>query len=878
MTTPPPPLFRPILDRVALEREDGDQAYFHALLFLLEYLTKLTTCGVLACLGDDIDRRRYSLEHALVRGTSLGAWSEALTAAVTGQPSQLWRDGTNHVLRALTQRVSSDDWRHAAVTQLTAAAIAIGVAPPRLPGRLPLRDFFTTAVVLRNRSRGHGAPTIRQCASACPDLHRACDAVVSNLPLFQLPWAHLHRNLNGKYRVTHLAGDPAPYEYLKRERDVDLQDVYLHLGAPVRTPLVFTDPDLTDIALPNGRYKDGTQKFDTISYTTNTVTIADGSPWSVPPGRLPASQTEGRLELQAVGNAFTNTPRIASDYIRRANLESRLTAELVGFDRHPIISLTGPGGIGKTTLAIAAIDDLVHRDSTPYTVVMWISARDVDLLDSRPKAVTPRAVNQADIARTAIRLLHHPAPPKSIAEPEQYFQRCLTEGAAGNTLFVFDNFETMENPGDVFNWLDTFIRPPNKILITTRTRAFVGDYPIEISGMPSEEARVLVEQHAGRLGVAELLTPRYVDDLISRADGHPYVMKMLLGDVAKERKTVAPKRIVASKSELLRALFERTFVSLPPAAQRVFLLLCSWRVSIPEIAMEAVSLRSGGDDYDVQGALEELDRYSLVDRVWNDENEGFIRVPLTAAEYGKGKLRASPYRAAVEEDRKYLFEFGAGRPGSRDDADAGVYPRIENLVRAIARRASDDPDAMTRELPVLEFLANRVPRAYLRLADLVLEVEGLSAPERQAARYVLRFLETAYGSERLAAWRRLAELCRKQGDVPGEIHALSELALASMAEGASAGWVVNQLNGRVRTLKSEHRQEIRSEGVREMIENVVEAMERQLSTLDATDCSRLGWLLVNIGETERALHVAQHGLTKDPNNRHCQNLVRKLAS
>ena len=578
-----------------------------------------------------------------------------------------------------------------------------------------------------------------------------------------------------------------------------------------------------------------------------------------------------------MGNAFTNTPRVSPDYIRRAALERRLTAELVCSDRHPIISLTGPGGIGKTTLAIAAINDLVHRDSTPYTVVMWISARDVDLLDSGPKAVTPRAVNQAAISRTAIQLLHQPNDLKSIAEPKQYFQQCLTEGAAGNTLFVFDNFETMDNPSDVFNWLDTFIRPPNKILITTRTRAFVGDYPIEIGGMPSEEARVLVDKHARRLGVGQLLTPGYVDDLISQANGHPYVMKMLLGDVAKERQVVAPRRIVASRSELLRALFERTFVSLTPAAQRVFLLLCSWRVSIPEIAMEAVSLRAGGDDYDVLRALEELDRYSLVDRVWNDGHEGFVRVPLTAAEYGKGKLRVSPYRAAVEQDRKYLFEFGAGRPGSRDDADAGVYPRIENLVRAIARRASDDADALTRELPVLEFLANKVPRAYLRLADLVLEVEGMSAPERKAARYVSRFLETAQGSARLSAWRRLAELCRKQGDVAGEVHALSELALASMAEGASAGWVVNQLNGRVRTLKSEHRHEIRSEGVREMIENVVEAMQRQLSALDATDCSRLGWLLVNIGETERALHVAQHGLKKESSNRHCENLVRKLA-
>ena len=820
---------------------------------------------------------RYSLEHALVRGTSLGTWSKTLTTALTGPPSELCRDGTNHVLRALTQRVPADDWRHVAVTHLTKAATSIGVTPAPLPRRLPLRDFFTTAVTLRNRSRGHGAPTIRQCASACPDLHAACAAVISQLPLFRLSWAHLHRNLSGKYRATPLAGDQAPYDHLKRETDIDLRDgVYLYLGTPVRTPLVFTDPDLVDIALPNGRYKDGAHKFDTLSYKTNTVTLTDGSAWSVPPGRLPPSQTEGTLELQAVGNAFTNTPKISPDYIRRTDLEQRLTAELICTSRRPIISLTGPGGIGKTTLAIAAIDELLHHDSTPYTVVIWISARDVDLLDSGPKSVTPRAVNQADIARTALTLLHPPDTLGQVAEPEQYFQQCLTHGAAGDTLFVFDNFETMENPGDVFSWLDTFIRPPNKVLITTRTRSFVGDYPIEIGGMPTKEAKVLVQQHAIRLGVAHLLTPEYVDNLIGQANGHPYVMKILLGDVAKERRVVAPRRIVASRRDLLRALFERTFVSLTPAAQRVFLLLCSWRVSVPEIAIEAVSLRFRGDNYDVQSALEELDRYSLVERVWNDEDEGFVRVPLTAAEYGKRKLRVSPYRVAVEEDRKHLLEFGAGRPGSRDDADAGAYPRIESLVRAVARRASDDAGALARELPVLEFLANKVPRAYLRLADLVLEVEEVSHVEGKARQYLASFLETAQGPERVPAWRRLAELCRKDGDVAGEIHALSELALDSRAEGTSAGWVVNQLNGRLRALKAERGGDVISGDVREMLERVIDSMERQLTMFDATDCSRLGWLLVNIGRSERALDVARRGLTKDRSNRHCLNLVRKL--
>jgi hypothetical protein len=35
--------------------------------------------------------------------------------------------------------------------------------------------------------------------------------------------------------------------------------------------------------------------------------------------------------------------------------------------------------------------------------------------------------------------------------PEAYFQTILATGAAGPTLFIFDNFETLESPADVFS-------------------------------------------------------------------------------------------------------------------------------------------------------------------------------------------------------------------------------------------------------------------------------------------------------------------------------------------------------------------------------------------------------------------------------------------
>ena len=171
------------------------------------------------------------------------------------------------------------------------------------------------------------------------------------------------------------------------------------------------------------------------------------------------------------------------------------------------------------------------------------------------------------------------------------------------TLFVFDNFETLENPSDVYNWLETHIRLPNKILITTRVRSFRGDYHINIGGMTDEEACELIDRHAVRLGVGALVTEEYRRELIEESSGHPYVIKILLGDVAREGTRVKPRRVMASSGELLRALFERTYISLSPGAQRVFLLLCSWRVSVPEIGVEAVVLRRGSERFRRHGGV-----------------------------------------------------------------------------------------------------------------------------------------------------------------------------------------------------------------------------------------------------------------------------------
>ena len=120
-------LFERIETRVALDKEDGDHAYFHALSLKFEYVAKIVTAGIVACAGEDVDRQRYSLEHRLVRADSLGTWMEILHAALVGPPSRLYSGRSLDLVRDLTERVSPGDWRYEAVSNLALAASEIGV-------------------------------------------------------------------------------------------------------------------------------------------------------------------------------------------------------------------------------------------------------------------------------------------------------------------------------------------------------------------------------------------------------------------------------------------------------------------------------------------------------------------------------------------------------------------------------------------------------------------------------------------------------------------------------------------------------------------------------------------------------------------------------
>lgn len=856
--------FKQIWDRVEIARQNSDTDLFIQLMYLGEMIIKTTAAGLIATIGEDRDRHRYRQAHRIVRADGIGEWCAVIDDVLIGPAAQHLLDEAYDCQADLTKSVSAGTWQFEAVSILNAVLKIVQPDVEELPRKVSGRRWFASFATLRNKTRGHGAPPSSIYSHICPDLEISLRKFTNNFSLFTRPWAFLHRNLSGKYHVTGLAGDQKAFENLKRVNSINLVNgIYIHLGEPVLVELIHSNKDALDFYFPNGGFRD--KSFELISYLTGNRIKGDATPYQKPATELPSSETHGLGSLDVQGNGFGNLPPAPSNYIQREHLESDLLNVLTN-DRHPVITLLGRGGIGKTYLALSVLQKIITTNR--FGAVLWFSARDIDLLPDGPKLVKPNVLKTSDIAKDFVRLLEPSGIGNKESEYLDYFAKALTKSPTGDPiLFVLDNFETVINPVDVYNFIDTYIRTPNKVLITTRIRDFKGDYPVEVSGMNELESKELIDSTAGNLGIRHFLTNAYCQELIQESDGHPYVMKVLLGEVAKAGRLVKVERIVADNDGILTALFERTYSSLSPAARRVFLTLCNWRSTVPQLALEAVLLRSENEKMDAAQAIEELSRSSFIEISKSEQDESlFLSVPLVATIFGKNKLAVSPMEGEVKADTQLLHLLGADQ---KSGIKKGLKPRIEKLFRSVAMKIGQRKDDISTYVPMLEFIASKYYPGWLLLASLYEEYELFE----EAKGALTRFLESPVEEiEQLEAWEKRLSLCQLTEDWLGELHALVKMCQLSITPFTTISNAANEFN----KIVGQFDVNLGTDEKQILIRQLVEVMQNRMEDPTATDCSRLAWLYLHLRDEASAGQLTMRGLKLEPNNRYCQKLAERL--
>ncbi len=621
--------------------------------------------------------------------------------------------------------------------------------------------------------------------------------------------------------------------------------------------LIRSDLELTEFYLPNGGFTDdGRAEF--INYANGKTERMDVPDFVCPPAPLPASETEGGFVFDVQSNVLGNLPSVPPGYVERRVLQDELELRLRDRNHH-IITLHGWGGLGKTSLALFVAHKLASEPEPPFEYVIWFSARDIDLRPSGPVKVRPADASLEAIAKRYGTLFEVEPTITAFAKVLESSVRYTDKGM----LLIFDNFETNDDVVGIYKFLDTHTRLPNKVLLTSRERKFKADFPIEVKGMEWDEAHAMMTALSRELRIEGIADDRLMENIYARTEGHPYIMRVIIGEIAKEGRPVPYEQLIPRRQDIVDAVFDRSFNRLSDDGRWVFLTLANWRSWVVETALLVALAQEGKDAY---SGVEECVRLSLIIKDYRTaDDEPIYWTPKLARDFGRKKLMGDPDQLAVRGCIELMQHFG---PATRHRA---LRSQVDEIMRPLLEwciaQAKADPEQVERYDRLLERVAHSWPSAWSHLARYRHQMRPAN---REGVNYALRrAVEEAPSKE---VWRERAKFASLYGDEQTFIASLLSAADVDPADIA----LLSEVAGELARYVTDHKQEIPITRRSVYLASVRAHMERLSAKLNPYDLGKLAWLYLLEGNKAQALAYASQGYAKDRMCEPCLKIVELL--
>jgi tetratricopeptide (TPR) repeat protein len=385
------------------------------------------------------------------------------------------------------------------------------------------------------------------------------------------------------------------------------------------------------------------------------------------------------------------------------DIVGRLREELAPGRNQPV-TLSGPGGIGKTTLAAEAARELLAAYEGR---VVWSSAdgrADFTLLSLLDDIST-------QLGRADLRTL---APDKK----EEQVRALVAEAPA---FVVLDNYETITDAEKerIEAW---FKSARCSALFTSRHRISETVF-VQVSAMSREEADEFLERLAGQTQDAQIFTAEVRRRVYETAEANPFVMQWVVGQIddAQEPDAVL-KELAQGKGDAAERVFQRSFNLLDEDGRDALLALSLFA---PSATREALSAAAGFDDEGrVREAVRNLNRLWLVKLL--DEHRRLAVEGLTRS---MAAARLSEDPRADEFRRRfvaYFLRFAEERAKpTPEDYDALEAERDNLLSATEAAFAHEDWWSVMRMADAVASLGMLFVRGYwdeaLRVGELALQ-------------------------------------------------------------------------------------------------------------------------------------------------------------
>lgn len=385
------------------------------------------------------------------------------------------------------------------------------------------------------------------------------------------------------------------------------------------------------------------------------------------------------LDDEPSSSALHNLPPPDYDdtgFYPRPHLEQDLKRKILG--RHPVITVLGEGGNGKSALALQTLYGLVSSNDHDFDAIVWVSAKASRLTVTEVSRIEGAITNSLGVF-TEVADRFEPGED----EPADRVRRLLREN---KVLLAIDNLETVLDE-DIQRFVED-VPGESKILFTSRV-PLGSDLVVVVDAFTETEARGFLKRLVEAYDVTALrkLKGGQMNGHIDRLGRKPLLLKWFALGV---QAGLTPERISSEPEMALRFCMENVFERLTDDSKSLLRVLSLIPRPISATVLQYITSLPAAK---IEIGLSELVRFALIEGDRAGESEYLYGTKPFVRSYLRNSLRTTnaEERDVVARYRTieaaFQAEQGRNRGNRYDLRSFTVRSRSEALAARRLRHA-----------------------------------------------------------------------------------------------------------------------------------------------------------------------------------------------
>ncbi|HET9657330.1 MAG TPA: NB-ARC domain-containing protein [Kineosporiaceae bacterium] len=225
---------------------------------------------------------------------------------------------------------------------------------------------------------------------------------------------------------------------------------------------------------------------------------------------------------------------------------------------YPVVSILGDGGVGKTSIALKAVYELLDDPKRQFDAFVWVTAKATVLTTSEIQRINNTIQDSLGLFAAAAAELGPASDGDPVAEVLSYLEHF-------RVLLVLDNLETVLDERLRSFLLDLPLG--SKVIVTSRIGLGI-ENPVHLEPMCDDEAAKLLRALARirRVTALEALPQDVILELVHSMNGHPAYIKWFVAGVQAGKR---PEELLANNELLLDFCMSNVYEYLDEDARAV---------------------------------------------------------------------------------------------------------------------------------------------------------------------------------------------------------------------------------------------------------------------------------------------------------------------